>query len=173
MEHAYLALGDYERAIAANVEDPPVLNAFSLAALGRNDEAVALLREIDATALPRLYRLYLQGLLGLFEGHRKKALDALLTFSEETAMRDPCGWYYAGRSLAYLGQADTALAYLERSVSGGFFCYPWLARDPWIDSLRHRADFRKLLADAEGRHRRATDTFLTVGGDELLGIVAN
>ncbi|MGB2713866.1 MAG: FlgO family outer membrane protein [Vicinamibacterales bacterium] len=171
--HSYLALGDYERAIATNVEDPPVLNAFSLAALGRTDEAVALLMEIEATALPRLYRLYIQGLLALFEGNRTKALELFRIFSGETAMRDPCGWYYAGRSLAYLGQPETALAYLQRSVSGGFFCYPWLTRDPWVDSLRHRADFRKLLAEAESSHRRATDTFLSVGGDELLGIVAD
>jgi serine/threonine protein kinase len=171
--HAYLALGDYERAIATNVEDPPVLNAFSLAALGSAEEAVALLREIDATALPKLYRLYVQGLLNLFEGNRTRSLELFRTFSAETGMRDPCGWYYAGRSLAYLGQADTAMAYLERSVSGGFFCYPWFARDPWVDSLRHRAEFRKVLADAESRHRRAMDAFLSVGGDELLGIVAD
>ena len=170
--HAYLALGDYERALATNVEDPPALDAYSLAALGRTDEAVALLREIDGTSLPRLFRLYVQGLLGLFEGNREKALECLGRFADETAMRDPCGWYYAGRALAYLGQADTGLAYLERSISGGFFCYPWLARDPWIDSLRHRADFRKLLADAEARHRRAMDAFMSVGGHELLGIVA-
>lgn len=171
--HAYLALGDYERAIATNVEDPPVLNAFSLAALGRSDEAVALLREIDSAALPRLFRLYVQGLLALFEGNRAHSLDLFQTFSAETAMRDPCGWYYAGRALAYLGQPDMALPYLERSISGGFYCYPWLTRDPWVDSLRHRPDFRRLLADAETRHRRATDTFLSVGGDELLGIVAD
>jgi tetratricopeptide (TPR) repeat protein len=149
-----------------------VLNAFSLAALGRTDEAVALLREIDSAALPRLFRLYVQGLLALFGGNRAHALELFRVFSTETAMRDPCGWYYAGRSLAYLGQSDTALTYLERSISGGFYCYPWLTRDPWIDSLRHRADFRRLLADAETRHRRATDTFLNAGGDELLGIVA-
>ena len=171
--HAYLALADYDRALATNVEDPRVLDAYSLAALGRTDEAVALLREVDSTPLPRLFRLYVQGLLGLFEGNRDRALHSLRTFSDETAMRDPCGWYYAGRALAYLGQAETAVTYLQRSVSGGFFCYPWLARDPWIDSVRHRADFRALLEEAEARHRRARDTFLSVRGDELLGIVAD
>ena len=170
--HAYLALGDYERAIVSNVEDPPVLDAFSLAELGRTDEAVALLRRIDSTPLPRLFRLYVRGILGLFEGDRESAVDCLRTFSDETAMRDPCGWYYAGRSLAYLGQTEAAITYLQRSVAGGFFCYPWLTRDPWLDPVRHRADFRGLLEEAEARHRRARDTFLSVRGDELLGIVA-
>jgi serine/threonine protein kinase len=171
--HAYLALGDYERAIATNVEDPPALDAYSLAALGRTDEAIELLRQIDSTPLPKLYRHYVQGILRLLEGNRAKAIESFQALASESAMRDPCGWYYGARALAYLGQSDSALLYIERSVSAGFFCYPWLARDPWIDSLRHRSDFRQLLSVAETRHRRATDAFLSVGGDELLGIVAD
>ena len=86
-------------------------------------------------------------------------------------MRDPCGWYYAGRSLAYVGEQDMALVCLKRSVSDGFFCFPWLSRDPWIDTVRHRPEFRTLLADAETRHRQAADAFLRAGGDRLLGSV--
>ena len=171
--HSYLALGEYERAIETNVEDPPALDAYSLAALGRTEDAIGLLRQIDASPLPKLYRLFVQGNLRLLEGDRPGAIEAFQTFSSETAMRDPCGWYYAARALAYLGQSERAIEYLERSILGGFACYPWFTRDPWIDSLRHRADFRKLLAEAESRHRRARDTFLNVGGDELLGIVAD
>jgi serine/threonine protein kinase/tetratricopeptide (TPR) repeat protein len=169
--HAYLALGDYERSIATNVEDQPALNAYALDALGRTNEAIGLLRQIDATTLPKLYRLYVQGLLNLFEGNRTGAIQSFRTLASESSMRDPCGWYYVARSIAYLGDADAALEYLERSVSAGFFCAPWLARDPWLDSVRHRAEFRRLLADAEGRHRRAADMFLQVGGDRLLGII--
>jgi serine/threonine protein kinase/tetratricopeptide (TPR) repeat protein len=171
--HAYLALGDYERTITSNVEDPPALNAYALAALGRTAEAVALLRQIDASALPKLYRLYVQGLRSLLEGNRKDALESFRTFASQATMRDPCGWYYAARSLAYLGEADGALDYLNRSVSGGFFCFPWLTRDPWIDSLRSRSAFRTLLAEAETRHRHAADAFLRVGGDRLLGTVVS
>ncbi len=171
--HAYLALGEYEQAIATNVEDPPALDAYSLAALGRTDEAIELLRQIDATPLPKLYRVYVQGILRVFEGSRAKAIELFQAFSAETAMRDPCGWYYAARAFAYLGQSESALVCLERSVLGGFFCYPWLTRDPWIDSIRHCSEFHQLLADAESRHRRARDAFLTAGGGELLGIVAD
>ena len=64
-----------------------------------------------------------------------------------------------------------ALVCLKRSVSDGFFCFPWLSRDPWIDTVRHRPEFRTLLADAETRHRQAADAFLRAGGDRLLGSV--
>ncbi len=171
--HAYFALGDYERTIATNVEDPPVLNALALVGLGRSGEAAALLREVDKGALPKLYRLYVQGTLGLIEGNRAQALDSMRLLTHSSSMRDPCGWYYAARALAYLGDQEVALESLERSVSGGFVCVPWLVRDPWIDSVRHRPEFRALLGEAEASHRRAADAFVRAGGDRLLGAVGN
>lgn len=168
--HAYLAVGDYERVITTNVEDPPVLNAYALAALGRTAEAVTLLREVDTHTLPKLYRLYVHGMLCLFEGKWTEALDSVRVLAGGS-MRDPCGRYYAARSLAYLGDQEMALECLKRSVSGGFFCFPWLTRDSWIDGLRHRLEFRALLAEAEDRYRSAVDAFVRAGGDRLLGSV--
>ena len=168
--HAYLAVGDYDRVITTNVEDPPVLNAYALAALGRTAEAVTLLREVDKQTLPKLYRLYVRGTLCLIEGKWTEALDSVRMLAG-SSMRDPCGRYYAARSLAYLGDQETALECLKRSVSGGFFCFPWLTRDSWIDGLRHRPEFRVLLAEAEVRHRSAAEAFVRAGGDRLLGSV--
>ena len=132
--HAYFAVGDYDRVIATNVEDPPVLNVYALAALGRTADAVTLLREVDKQTLPKLYRLYVHGTLCLFEGKWTEALDSVRVLAG-SSMRDPCGRYYAARSLAYLGDQEMALECLKRSVSGGFFCFPWLTRDSWIDCL--------------------------------------
>jgi hypothetical protein len=74
--------------------------------------------------------------------------------------------------MAYLGEEEAALEYLGRSISGGFFCFPWFARDPWLDSLRHRPEFRRLLSEAESRHRLAATNFMRAGGDRLLGVVS-
>jgi non-specific serine/threonine protein kinase len=169
--HAYLAVGEYAQAIATNVEDPPLLNAYALGALGRTADAVTLVQGIDKQTLPRLYRLYVHGTLCLFEGKWTEALESFQTLVASTKMRDPCAWYYAARSLAYLGQQDAALDCLGRSISGGFFCFPWFTRDPWIDGVRHRPEFRALLAEAEARHRTAADAFVRAGGDRLLGSV--
>ncbi len=169
--HAYFALGDYERTIASDVEDPPALTMYALAASGRTDEALALLRRVDTAPLPKLFRMYLDGMRCLFEGNRRDALASIRALSCDQAMRDPCGWYYSARAIAYLGDAEMALDHLERSVSGGFFCFPWLTRDPWIDSLRHRPKFRSLLSQAEARHRSAAEAFVRARGDRLLGVV--
>ena len=169
--HVYLAMGEYELAIVTNFEDQPVLTSYALDALGRTDKAIALLQEVDKQPLPKLFRLYVRGTLHIFEGKWGEALESFQALFAGTSMRDPCGWYYAGRSFAYVGQQELALKCLQRSVSDGFFCFPWLTRDPWIDGVRHRAEFRNLLAEAEGRHRQAADAFMRAGGDRLLGAV--
>jgi non-specific serine/threonine protein kinase len=168
--HAYLAAGDYERTIATNIDEPPMLPAYALAALGRSDEAVALLDGFADMPMPKLYRQYVNGIRSLLAGDRAAARDVLRDLTRDTSMRDPCGWYYAARAMANLGDAEAALAHLERSVRGGFFCFPWFARDSWLDPLRSLPRFRALLAEAEARHRAAADAFARAGGDRLLGI---
>jgi tetratricopeptide (TPR) repeat protein len=169
--HAHFALGDYERAIATNVEDPPVLTAAALDGLGRTEEAVSLLRQMDEAPLPKVYRLFIGSMRALHEGAHGAARDALREMTQESSLRDPCGWYYIARAMAYVGDTERALTYIERSVRGGFFCFPWLARDPWVDVLRATPRFRAVLAEAESRHRAAAEAFAHAGGDRLLGLV--
>ena len=44
------------------------------------------------------------------------------------------------------GEADRAMAWLERAVAAGFTKAPLLAEDHDLDALRQRADFKELLA---------------------------
>jgi hypothetical protein len=43
-------------------------------------------------------------------------------------------------------EADRAMAWLERAVAAGYRDAPHLAEDHDLDALRHRADFKELLA---------------------------
>ena len=45
-----------------------------------------------------------------------------------------------------------------------------MAHDPWLDSLRKRPAFTKLLRRAEARHQEALAAFERLGGDKVLGI---
>ncbi len=62
-----------------------------------------------------------------------------------------------------------ALEMFSRAIDKGFFCYPAMLRDPWLDSLRGLNEFTDLLRKAQELHREAVQAFFALGGDAVLG----
>jgi tetratricopeptide (TPR) repeat protein len=171
VNHTFFMLGDYERALECSGDDFGYATALNLAMLGRREEAVSLLRDSEASKLWRLGRLYLTSLLALLEGKREESLGAGEELMKAT-FRDPEGMYYVSRQFSYLGADKNALEMLRRSVDHGFYCYPALVRDPWLDGLRGKVEFSNLLNEAHQLHLEAFQAFLASEGDVLLGVHA-
>jgi hypothetical protein len=55
------------------------------------------------------------------------------------------------QAYAQLGNISAALRVLEKSVDGGFFCYPYFQRDPLLKSIRNTTDFPRALEKARVR----------------------
>jgi hypothetical protein len=51
-----------------------------------------------------------------------------------------------------LGDRSAALRVLRQSIEGGFFPYPYMARDFLLDNLRSEPEFHRLMALAKDRH---------------------
>jgi len=119
----------------------------------------------------RLGKLYLTSLRALLEGKREESLETSQELMSAT-FRDPEGMYYLSRQLSFLGADAQALDMLTRSVNHGFFCYPALVRDPWLDGLRGKPEFSGLLHKAQQLHMESLQTFLAGGGNALLGVRA-
>jgi TolB-like protein len=90
----------------------------------------------------------LQGLLHAFRGEAEPALDCI---------RRACGaarsfghshhtYYQVAGIYALLGDAQQAMAWLERSVNTGFACWPFFERDQALANLRPREEFQALVA---------------------------
>src|SRR5215475_408313 len=139
-----------------------------MAALGRTEEAVNLLQEKERDQAGRLGGLYLTSLRALLEGRREESLQASEEFRQAT-FRDPEGLFYMARQLAYLGEKPIALEMFSRAIEKGFFCYPAMLRDPWLDSLRGLNEFTDSLRKAQELHREAVQAFFALGGDAVLG----
>jgi serine/threonine protein kinase len=167
--HTYFMRGEYQRALDAAADDYGYGMALSLVSLGRVEEAIAALRKLELSKPWRLGKLYLTSLRALLEGKRAESLKAGDELIRAT-FRDPEGMYYLARQLSYLAEQDSALEMLSRAIKNGFFCYPAMVRDPWLDTLRARPEFTALLRDAHRLHRDASATFLASGGDSLLGV---
>jgi serine/threonine protein kinase len=164
--HTCFMLGDYEGVIEYEPEGVNYMRNLALMALGRRDEALAALDQVDDT-LPHLLVFYVNALAHLIRGEfeqSRESIDKLMN------IHDPEGQYYAARHLAYLGDVESALSLLHGAVEDGFFCVPALTRDPWLDSLRATAEFAAIMRRAQARHRQAVISFLTAEGDRLLGL---
>ena len=161
--HAYLAAGDYERAIETDQDDPPYLTVLALDLLGRRDEAIANLNRHIGPGIPRLFRMIFEATRATLEGNHEAARRAGDEILKLWRLRDPCATYYLARMLAVVGHPD-ALRMLKQSVEGGFNPYAFLRRDPWLDPLRADPAFGEVLRFAEAQYRDAADAFVAAGG---------
>jgi eukaryotic-like serine/threonine-protein kinase len=166
--HTYFAMGDYQNALEAAAGDFGYFTPLRLAMLGRVEEAIALLKEKEPVVSERRGQVFMISLRTLLEGNREASLKASDELIKGT-FKDPEGEYYMARQLAYLGEADRATRLLKRTVDGGYFCYPQMASDPWLDPIRGDAEFKRILHRAQALHEEAMEVFRAEGGPPLLG----
>jgi hypothetical protein len=162
-------LGEYQQAIDTNVETPPTLSALALDLMGRDREAIELLRSLERTAPNSPVDLWTIATRALLEGNQAEGMKWTEKLTPTWTLRDPCAGYYLGRHLARMGEVEAALARLRTVVEGGFYCASFLTRDPWLDALRSHAEFRAILQLADTRQRAALAAFVSAQGDRVLG----
>ena len=165
--HTWFLQGDYARAATAKFTDAPYVVAVSLQALGRGETALPVLRDLESKNTTRM-REFMAAARTLIEGNAAESIAAIGRLVD-SGFRDPEGLYYLSRHLAHLGEAKGAFDLFSRVVAGGFFCFPAMARDPWLDPLREDGGFKALLGQAESQHRAALVTFERSGKGRLAG----
>jgi DNA-binding winged helix-turn-helix (wHTH) protein/tetratricopeptide (TPR) repeat protein len=166
--HTWYFQGDHARVAAIKPIEFPYIVPLAMAELGREGEAIAALRELEQKISTRVRELVIAARL-LLEGNRAESLAAVSRFLAPT-FRDPEGLFYGARHLAHLNEVNPAIEVLGRVVAGGFFCFPAMARDPWLAPLRKKPAFTKLLREAESQHRDAAASFKALQGEKVLGI---
>jgi TolB-like protein len=176
--HSYWMLGRYEEALAAVDPDRDFGDAaFIHESMGDIEGALAVFED-------RAQRLQAAGGSGagsaalnfrVFEAFRAAILGehaAIELFKGFEEFPDPEGQYYIGRGFARIGYREEALASIERAERGGFFCYPWFKRDPWLDPLRGDPRLNATLHRAESRWHEARAAFENHAGSRVLTIGA-
>ena len=166
--HTWFLQRDHERVASTRLEDNPYIVALSLAEIGRGNEAAATLRPLEEKIKTRM-RDFITAARTMIEGDAAGSIAAVGRILN-SAFSDPEGLLYLTRHLARLNQADAALELLERVVGGGFFCYPAMSSDSWLDPIRKTPQFLRLLARVEQQHQVAAKEFARLEGDRILGI---
>ena len=60
-----------------------------------------------------------------------------------------------------LGDKTGCVRVLKNAVEGGFFNYPFMLRDPFLDPVRDFSEFQRVLTQAKEKHEAFKKKFLT------------
>jgi TolB-like protein len=88
-----------------------------------------------------------------------KLLQQIEDLMEERGVADPEMMYKIAQAYAVLGDKSAAIHMLRHSIGGGFFCYPYFARDPLLQNIRGEAEFDALMNQARQRREQFKTTF--------------
>jgi DNA-binding winged helix-turn-helix (wHTH) protein/tetratricopeptide (TPR) repeat protein len=160
--HTWFLQADYPRVVTLPMADHPYIAAISQAELGRAGEALTALHDLEPK-LPGRLREFAVVARTLLEGRSADSVAAVQRIVGSD-FRDPEGLFYLARHLAHLNEGPAAVGLLERVIAGGYVCFPTMARDRWLDPLRKKPGFTKLLRQAETAHQEAASAFERLAG---------
>jgi serine/threonine protein kinase len=129
---------------------PRAYGAYTLALIGRRDEAIGLFGEVAAalghSPYGSLSAFYARALQGDAAGarHVTPLLEQSARWVEYMAL-------FLAECYALIGRRDDALRWLQRAMQQGFINHPFLARDPFLESLRGDAEYEALMQQVQRR----------------------
>ena len=163
----YFVMGSYERCLETYHDDLGYIGALALLSIGKTDEAGALVAERERWRQTPLGVSFLQALRALIEGRCDDCVRLTDAAIERFHLRGE-ELFYMARHYAWAEDSDKAVPALARAVESGYFNFPTLARDPWLQPLRASREFDALLQQAATRHQQAHAIFVKAGGPQFL-----
>jgi len=127
---------------------------------GKTDEAEHVLKRAEALRGPNGddEPLIVLAFVYASRGERDKIDPRILRYKPgETVDGDLAEW--VGSMYALLGDNQSALAWLRRSVELGNHNYPWFQRDKNWDKLRSDPEFQSIMREVEGRWQQYQQLF--------------
>jgi serine/threonine protein kinase len=169
--HTYLARGEYERALATDLDSFPYVSLMALKMLGRTDEIRVRLERLRPNVAGETHLERLMRAVGLeyFGGEeRSQVVASVREFSHE-GFTDPEGWLYWATIFVDVVALDEGLELVTRAVSGGYACDRVLREGPWFVRLHGHARFESLVERAAALRTEAEEAFREHGGLRVLG----
>ncbi|MEN8229303.1 MAG: tetratricopeptide repeat protein [Bacteroidota bacterium] len=105
-----------------------------------------------------LQALWVTGLKASITGEIEAGLDAARRF-EEVNLIDAEAWYHFAGNYGLLGDKEGSIRCLRRAVDGGFFNYPFMQTDFFLDAVREETEFQQILLEAKEKHEAFRKSF--------------
>jgi serine/threonine protein kinase len=157
--NGYLYLGDYAKFLASL---PAADSAYVLfyRGFGEYYQGESAVASADFDRAFESDPLLLPAAVGkaLSEAVAHRNADGILLLKQTEAkiegrgVSDAEGIYKVAEAYAVLGDRASAVRVFERSIAGGFFCYPYFQSDPLLANVRGEPGFAPALERARLRH---------------------
>jgi tetratricopeptide (TPR) repeat protein len=152
----YLAAGENEKALEAvkNYKESAFILGEKGAALfqqGNQEQAVECFDRVIAMEPDGLQALWVTGIKAFIEGNIEEGITAALKF-EQINIADAEAWYHFAANYGLLGDREGCIRALQRAVDGGYFNYPFMLADFFLDSARDDPEFQRILELAKAKH---------------------
>lgn len=152
----YMNLGEYEKAF--NALDIDKGSTYSLGWQGiilfrqnNPEQAVEYFIRVIAMEPEKLWGLVATANKAFIEGNINKGVIAMRKL-EQANLTDAEPWYYWASFYALLGDRAGCIRALQRAVDGGYFNYPFMLSDFYLDPVRDDAEFQIILERAKEKH---------------------
>lgn len=164
--NSYLYTGQYDRFISSLPAGDDSAFVVFYRGLGnyylKNSEQAAADFDRAYEMYPQLYNRVGKALSYAIRDKKPVALDILRDVEREivqSGVGDAEGIYKVAQAYAVMGEKESALRVLRRSIELGFFCSDYFRNDPMLDSLRGETAFNEVMEIARNRHERFKRTF--------------
>lgn len=159
--NSYLYLGEYEKFLASLPPDDTAFilfyRGFAQYYLGDGTEAARNFDEAYQSDPSLLQAEVGAAIEYAINGRNQEGLHLMRQTEAkvlERGVEDAEGIFKIAQAYAVLGDKRSALRVLQRSVGGGFFCYPYFESDPLLAGIRREPAFAEIVAKARMRSNR-------------------
>ena len=153
---SYIFAGEFENSFESSklFKQNDYILGYQGAALfrmGKEEQAVEYFNRCISMNPDGLQALWVTCMKASIEGNIEMGMEAAHRF-EKVNILDPEPWYHFAGNYGLLGDRDGCVRALQRAVDGGFFNYPFMLKDSFLDSMREDEEFQMVLQEAREKH---------------------
>jgi len=105
-----------------------------------------------------LFGVLTAGIKALIEGNINKGLQSTRKL-EQADVADAEALYYFASLYGLLGDKEGCVRVLRKAVERGYFNYPFMLKDSFLDSVRDEPEIQRVLALAKVKHQAFKEKF--------------
>ena len=153
----YMWAGEYEKAFEVLKNYAPSARTYfgiqglALFREGKKEQAIKYFERVIELEPEGLSALMVAATRAYIEDEIEEGI-AIASKFEQYDVEDAEAWYLNAGNYGLLGDRDGCIRCLQRAVDGGFFNYPLIQTDFFLDSVRDEPEFHKIQESAKQKH---------------------